>query len=621
MKPRKTSLIRNSSVFALLISGVVFFTGCKKDISKEINSKPPESSSVEDSSSVSALAVGTYEGFGSQAIGGSNSSTVYHVTNLNASGSGSLAGGIGSNKSSVFDVSGTIQTGLYLASISYLTIDATDQDITINNNYNGDGISFDGSNTHHCILKGVHVTGSGGDGINVVSGAHDIMITNCTSYGNDDGNIDVAGDNSGVTKNVTIQWCIIGGGAPNSVDYSGSTLVTGQNVSIHHNLYIPASTGDVGERCPLVHCNYSPVGSPNADIRYNIIWKFGRDNGTGSGFGFDVAYGAVGNAVNNSVYTAATSSAGNGVTTSAYGEQTGSLYAAGNVSGNSGANANGNSNHSEFAIASQYAVATQDACTAASMVLTSAGPSPRNSADQNYINSVSLINCSVPTNQSPTVNAGLDKTITLPVNSVSLTGTASDPDGSIASYAWTKVSGSGGTIASPSAATTSITGLTAGSYVFSLKVTDNKGATATDNVTVTVNNATSTNQPPTANAGADKTITLPTSSLSLPGSGSDPDGTITSYLWSTVSAPAGSSLSFTIPGASTTTANGLTIAGTYVFSLKVTDNSGATATDNVSVIVNSATQTGGGYGTLTYSQGYDVSPSVNTTRGIRNSWP
>src|SRR6185503_14174754 len=426
-----------------------------------------------------------YEGFGALAIGGSTSTTVYHVTNTNSSGAGSLTNGIGSNRTIVFDVSGTITGRFDLVNISYLTIDASGRDITINNNNNGDAISFDGPNTHHCILKGVHVTNAGGDGINVLSGAHDIMITNCTSWGNRDGNIDIAGDNSGQTKNVTVQWCIIGGGAANNSSYSGSQLITGQRVSSHHNLFVPPTVGGVGERCPLVHCNYSPVGSPNADIRNNLIWKFGRDNGTGSGFGIDVAYGAAGNAVNNYVYTSVSSSAGNGVTTSAYGEPSGSLYAAGNVSGNSGTNANGKSNHAEYAIASQYAVTTQDACTAASMVLANAGPSPRNSTDQNYVNSVTLTGCSVtppPTNQNPTANAGADKTITLPTNSVSLTGSGSDPDGTIASYAWTKVSGSGGAIASPAAATTSITGLTAGSYVFSLKVTDDKGATATDNV-------------------------------------------------------------------------------------------------------------------------------------------
>ena len=84
-----------------------------------------------------------YEGFGALAVGGSNSTTVYHVTNLNSSGAGSLAGGIGSNKTIVFDVSGMITGRFDLVNISYLTIDATGQNITINNNNNVDAISFD----------------------------------------------------------------------------------------------------------------------------------------------------------------------------------------------------------------------------------------------------------------------------------------------------------------------------------------------------------------------------------------------------------------------------------------------------------------------------------------------
>ena len=51
-----------------------------------------------------------------------------------------------------------------------------------------------------------------------------------------------------------------------------------------------------------------------------------------------------------------------------------------------------------------------------------------------------------PANQPPVVDAGVDKTLTLPTNSVQLTATASDSDGSIASYAWTKVSGPGATL-------------------------------------------------------------------------------------------------------------------------------------------------------------------------------
>src|SRR5882757_7582623 len=63
---------------------------------------------------------GNIEGFGVDAIGGANSTTVYHVTNINASGAGSLANGIGSNKTIVFDVSGTINARLYITGLSYL---------------------------------------------------------------------------------------------------------------------------------------------------------------------------------------------------------------------------------------------------------------------------------------------------------------------------------------------------------------------------------------------------------------------------------------------------------------------------------------------------------------------
>jgi len=93
-------------------------------------------------------------------------------------------------------------------------------------------------------------------------------------------------------------------------------------------------------------------------------------------------------------------------------------------------------------------------------------------------------------NQGPVANAGADITITLPVNSTTLDGAASkDPDGKIAFYKWTKVSGPSQFImGNASAATTSLSNLVAGTYVFRLEVKDDKGATATDDVTVTVNN-------------------------------------------------------------------------------------------------------------------------------------
>ncbi|HEY9045567.1 MAG TPA: malectin domain-containing carbohydrate-binding protein, partial [Ohtaekwangia sp.] len=100
-------------------------------------------------------------------------------------------------------------------------------------------------------------------------------------------------------------------------------------------------------------------------------------------------------------------------------------------------------------------------------------------------------------NATPTVNAGADKTITLPTTSVSLTGTASDSDGSIASYAWTKVSGPTVTLAGITTATLNATALLQGSYTFRLTVKDNAGASAYDDVVVTVN---ATAKPPASSS-------------------------------------------------------------------------------------------------------------------------
>jgi dienelactone hydrolase len=97
------------------------------------------------------------------------------------------------------------------------------------------------------------------------------------------------------------------------------------------------------------------------------------------------------------------------------------------------------------------------------------------------------------TNVVPTANAGSDKTLTLPTNSITLTGSGADGDGSIAAYSWRKISGPiEGTITSPTAASTTVTGLARGTYIFRLTVSDNVSAKAIDDVKVTVNSASGT---------------------------------------------------------------------------------------------------------------------------------
>lgn len=192
-----------------------------------------------------------------------------------------------------------------------------------------------------------------------------------------------------------------------------------------------------------------------------------------------------------------------------------------------------------------------------------------------------------PVNILPVANAGADKNITLPVNTVTVVGNGTDADGTIISYGWSKVSGPATfTIISPSASTTDINNLVEGTYQFKLTVTDNSGGTGISVMTVVVNPAIPpANILPVSNAGTDVSITLPTNTTTLIGGGTDADGTISSYAWSKVSGPA----TFTIvsPASATTVFNNL-VQGVYILMLTVTDNNGGTGTDQVVVTVNHA---------------------------------
>lgn len=106
----------------------------------------------------------------------------------------------------------------------------------------------------------------------------------------------------------------------------------------------------------------------------------------------------------------------------------------------------------------------------------------------------STVNISVsalPANIPPTALAGLGQTVNAGVT-VRLNGSASfDPDGSIASYAWTQTAGPAVTLANAAAAQTTFTApspATATTLTFALVVTDNRGtASPAHSVNVTVN--------------------------------------------------------------------------------------------------------------------------------------
>ena len=183
-----------------------------------------------------------------------------------------------------------------------------------------------------------------------------------------------------------------------------------------------------------------------------------------------------------------------------------------------------------------------------------------------------------PTNPQPTVNAGADVSVGLPANSVTLTGTAADPGGSIALYEWRKLSGPDATIGVPNGSSLKVKDLQAGTYAFRLTVTDNKNSVNYDDVVVNV----SGNQPPVVNAGGNKSVSLPAFAIAINGSATDADGTVVSYLWTQQS---GTPLTLTNANTPSLTAGNL-VSGTFVFRLTATDNLGATGYSEMTLTVN-----------------------------------
>jgi PKD repeat protein len=180
-------------------------------------------------------------------------------------------------------------------------------------------------------------------------------------------------------------------------------------------------------------------------------------------------------------------------------------------------------------------------------------------------------------NQPPVASPSATPTIgTIPLL-VAFTGAATDPDGTIASYAWDFGDGGTSSLQNPTHNYT-----VGGSYPATLTVTDNDGATDSAGIVITVN--VPANQAPTANAGPNQTNRDPGITIFLNGAASsDPDGSITSYQWTQTAGPG-----VTLSGASTATPSfvgpGSTTA-TFTFSLTVKDNGSPqlSAQDSVTV--------------------------------------
>ncbi len=95
-----------------------------------------------------------------------------------------------------------------------------------------------------------------------------------------------------------------------------------------------------------------------------------------------------------------------------------------------------------------------------------------------------------PPNLLPVVNAGTDRILTLPTNSSSFLASATDSDGTIASYLWSQVSGPNvATLTDVTRTNLTVSNLVAGTYIFNIKATDNRGGEGNDTISVLVNPA------------------------------------------------------------------------------------------------------------------------------------
>ena len=199
-------------------------------------------------------------------------------------------------------------------------------------------------------------------------------------------------------------------------------------------------------------------------------------------------------------------------------------------------------------------------------------------------------------NTPPVANAGAPQSVILPANSVTigyLGATATDAEDGVvanAGISWSEVSRPSG---APDPSITyadlnkhlepTFSNLVEGFYTFRLTVTDSGGLTDTDDMTVQVKTSVA-NIPPVAYAGSDQSISQPSSSVSVIGSGTDSDGTIVGYNWVQIGTnPAIATI--VNPSSPSTPITGLSAVGTYTFELTVTDDQGATGSDQMQVIV------------------------------------
>ena len=210
------------------------------------------------------------EGFGRFSTGG-RGGDVYHVTNVNDSGSGSLRNGIETAtgpRTIVFDLSGNIM----LKS----SLNVNKPNITIaGQTAPGDGITLGGGclkiSADNIIIRYLRVrlgdlNGGVSDAVTISRGSNIILDHLSASWSVDE----TLSDQGNEIDLVTVQWCMVTESLCNSIHNKGphgyGGIIGGLRQTFHHNLYAHHTSRNpkvTGRR----HCD--------VDFRNNVIYNWG----------------------------------------------------------------------------------------------------------------------------------------------------------------------------------------------------------------------------------------------------------------------------------------------------------------------------------------------------------
>lgn len=187
------------------------------------------------------LAFPDAQGWGRFAEGG-RKGTVYHVTNLNDSGSGSLRDAVSqSNRIVVFDVSGVIRINSRIVFKNNLYVagqTAPGEGITVY----GDGVSFSGAD--NIIVRYMRfrmgAVGTKDKDCAGVANGQNMIFDHCSFAWGQDENFSINWDNKGTSpKNITLQNSIVGQGL---MTHSAGGLMQAENITLYRILMVDNST-------------------------------------------------------------------------------------------------------------------------------------------------------------------------------------------------------------------------------------------------------------------------------------------------------------------------------------------------------------------------------------------